>query len=219
MKIKLTWLGHSCFRVEYHGYSIVIDPFEPGSVPGFDDIAVMANQVLCTHEHHDHSYRAGVTLAPEQSCPFQITAFPSWHDDQNGALRGENTIYQLEAGGLRVVHFGDVGCMPEQSVLDALRGADAIMLPVGGHYTVDARGAKEIVDAVRPRVTLPMHYRSDSFGYDVLAPLDDFLAICGRWVRCEGHSFSVVPGLPAHTAVLHYEKPKPVQAEGDELWS
>ncbi len=32
--MKLKWLGRPCFRVECEGYSLVLDPYEPGSVPG-----------------------------------------------------------------------------------------------------------------------------------------------------------------------------------------
>ena len=61
--IQIQWLGHSCFRVECQGYVIVLDPFSPGSVPGCKDIQnVEADQVLCSHEHGDHNYRAGVIL-------------------------------------------------------------------------------------------------------------------------------------------------------------
>ena len=60
--MQIKWLGHSCFRVECQGYALVLDPFEPGSVPGCREIQEVADQVLCSHEHHDHNYRAGVTL-------------------------------------------------------------------------------------------------------------------------------------------------------------
>lgn len=102
-EIQIQWLGHSCFRVECQGYAIVLDPFEPGSVPGLRDIQQTADQVLCSHEHHDHNYRAGVALRETGAeNPFAITAFPSFHDDCGGEKRGPNTIHLLEAGGLRV---------------------------------------------------------------------------------------------------------------------
>ena len=77
--IQIQWLGHSCFRVECQGYAVVLDPFEPGSVPGLRDIQQTADQVLCSHQHHDHNYRAGVALRQDGPAnPFTITALPSW---------------------------------------------------------------------------------------------------------------------------------------------
>lgn len=131
-EIQIQWLGHSCFRVECQGYAIVLDPFEPGSVPGLRDIQQTADQVLCSHEHHDHNYRAGVALREKGAeNPFAITAFPSFHDDCGGEKRGPNTIHLLEAGGLRVAHMGDAGCMPSPEILERLQELDAVMLPVG----------------------------------------------------------------------------------------
>lgn len=33
--MKLTWIGHSCFKVEKDGFVTMIDPCEDGSVPDF----------------------------------------------------------------------------------------------------------------------------------------------------------------------------------------
>lgn len=204
--IQIQWLGHSCFRVECQGYVIVLDPFSPGSVPGCKDIQnVEADQVLCSHEHGDHNYRAGVILredGPEN--PFTVTALPWYHDGQQGAQRGPNTIYVLEAQGLRVAHFGDVGCMPSQEVLDQLQNLDAIMLPVGSHFTVGPQEAMDIVKAIQPRVVIPMHYRSDEFGFEVLGTVGAFLDVCGKWVHCDTDTLEVTPNMSHYTAVLTY---------------
>lgn len=203
--IQIKWLGHSCFRVECEGYAIVLDPFEPGSVPGFRDIQETADQVLCSHEHHDHNFRAGVTLrenSPQN--PFTVTALPSYHDDCQGTKRGPNTIHLLEAQGLRVAHLGDVGGMPSTEVLEQLKNLDAVMVPIGGFYTVGPKEAQAIVEAIAPRVVIPMHYRSQTFGFDVLGTLEGFLEVCGRWVRCDTDTLEVTPNMSHYTALLTY---------------
>ncbi|MCI8395709.1 MAG: MBL fold metallo-hydrolase [Acutalibacter sp.] len=202
--MKLTWLGHSCFKAECEGSSVVLDPFEPGSVPGCRDIQEEADLVLCSHEHYDHGYRAGVKLTG-RACPIQVTSLQSFHDGEQGAKRGPNVIHILEGGGVKAAHFGDIGCMPSPEQIEALQGCDVVMVPVGGFYTVGPEEAKKIVDAVGPRVVIPMHYRSDAFGFDVLGTVDEYLDICGRWVRYEGASMEITPDMPRHTAVLQYE--------------
>lgn len=205
MSILIRWLGHSCFRVECPNYSIILDPFAPGSVPGFLPISETADMVLCSHDHHDHGYAQGVTLAGEaKKSPFTVTKLDSFHDDQQGALRGKNIIHVLEAEGVRIAHFGDVGCMPAPEVLEQLRDLDAVMIPVGGHYTVGPEGAKAIVDVIEPRVVIPMHYRSDRFGLTPIGPVEEYLDICGRWVRYETDTIEITPDMSRHTAVLEY---------------
>lgn len=205
MAVTLRWLGHSCFRVEAEGFAVILDPFAPGSVPGCADLHETADLVLCSHDHGDHNCREAVALREgSRKNPFTISTLSSFHDDQNGALRGKNTITILETEGVRVAHMGDIGCMPSQMALDRLHGVDALLLPVGGHYTVGPQEAKAIADAVEPRVTIPMHYRSDSFGYDVIGPVEDFLALCDAVTRCDSNTVEIVPGMPRQTLVLSY---------------
>ena len=202
MGMTITWLGHSCFRVTCGDSIVVLDPYEPGSVPGCGDICETADQVLCSHEHHDHNYRAGVRLTGRREGAIQVTALPWYHDDCQGKKRGPSTIYLLEGGGVRVAHFGDVGCMPSEEIVEQLQGVDAALLPVGGFYTVGPKQAKEIVDAIRPRVVVPMHYRSESFGFDVIGPVEDFLALCQNVKRYDSATLEIVPQMEEQTAVL-----------------
>ena len=47
--MRITWLGHACFMVEHEDYRIILDPY--CDVPGFHDISVEADAVLCSHGH------------------------------------------------------------------------------------------------------------------------------------------------------------------------
>ena len=53
--VRIQWLGHACFRMEYGDWSLVIDPYEDGSVKGLGDIRQSADAVYCTHSHGDHA--------------------------------------------------------------------------------------------------------------------------------------------------------------------
>lgn len=205
MAIQLNWLGHSCFRVQAHGFTIVLDPFAPGSVPGYRDIDEKADLILCSHDHHDHNYREAVTLiTPQKENPFTITTLSSFHDDQEGAQRGSNTITILECDSVRVAHMGDIGCMPGALALEKLSGVDALLLPVGGYYTVGPKEAKVIADAVSPRAVIPMHYRSDRFGYDVIGPVNEFLKLYDSYKTLDGSSVEITPDGPSGVVVLSY---------------
>ncbi len=201
--IKLTWLGHSCFRAECATSKIIIDSFAPGSVPGLRDIHEQAQMALCSHEHHDHNYREGVTLTGGES-EIDVQSYPSFHDDCQGEKRGPNSIHVLSDGSVRIAHMGDIGCMPSPEVIEALRGVDAMLIPVGGYYIVGPKEAMEIVEATAPRVVIPMHYRSPDFGFDVLGPVEDFLALCGNWRKAEGNSIDITPDTEPGTVVLQY---------------
>ena len=87
--IKITWLGHSCFRVETQGYIVILDPYEDGSVPGLAPLRETADLVLCSHSHHDHSAAGLVTLRQTGApCPFVISKVSCAHDNEGGVHRG-----------------------------------------------------------------------------------------------------------------------------------
>ena len=193
--MKLTWLGHSCFAVESGGYRVVLDPYYVESYP---PLHTSANEVLCSHHHRDHDFVEAVELTPRGGSPFTVETVQTFHDDQGGALRGTNTIHVLAAEGLHVVHLGDLGHELSEEQLAPLRSCDALLIPVGGFYTIDAETAKRVADAIAPRVIVPMHYRHGSHGYDVIATMEDFLRLYpADEVHClDGSSFELTPDAP-----------------------
>ena len=201
--MKLIWNGHSCFTLETTAGTVVVDPYLDGSVPGLAPLRLTADAVYCSHDHRDHGGTQVVALTGKES-RVEVEELHTWHDDQQGAKRGPNVIHIFQAEGLRVAHLGDLGCALEPEQLEALKHLDALLIPVGGFYTIDARQAKALVDQLSPRVTVPMHYRGESFGYDVIGPLEDYLALCGDVVHYPGNVLELTGDTPAQTAVLTY---------------
>jgi len=52
---------------------------------------------------------------------------------------------------------------------------DAVLVPVGGVYTVDAAGAKAVCDALHPRCVVPMHYHHAPYGLTEVDSVEPFL--------------------------------------------
>ena len=175
--MKITWIGHSCFKIEQHGYTIITDPYEDGSVPGLKNLREKANMVLCSHEHGDHNARSLVTVEEAQSCPFKITAIDTFHDDVKGAKRGPNKIHIIEADGVRAAHMGDLGCSLTPEQIEKLKGVTVCLIPVGGFFTIDGKQAASLIRQIAPRTVIPMHFRDDKagFGFDVIDTVGTFM--------------------------------------------
>lgn len=173
--MKLTWLGHSCFLLEQDGYRIVTDPYT--GVEGYPPLSVSAHAVCCSHHHFDHDAVDAVTVLPPVKSPFTVREVETCHDDRGGALRGNNTVRVFTAGGVSVAHLGDLGHQFSAEQLDAIGSVDAVLVPVGGVYTVDAKGAKAVCDALRPRCVSPMHYHHAPYGLPNVAGVEDFLRL------------------------------------------
>ena len=169
--MKISWFGHSCFLIND---SLIIDPYKDGSIPGYENLRVWADKVICTHEHADHAGRECVKLTGKE-CLLNIDSIPSWHDDKNGALRGANTIFIVTDSEEKLVHLGDLGHFPNTAQLEKISNADFLLIPVGGHYTIDGQMAAKICEATQPKTIIPMHYRWDRHGYSKIDTIESFL--------------------------------------------
>ena len=182
----IKWLGHSCFQITLkNGKSIVIDPFD--ETVGYEPVDETADIVLISHDHHDHSYVKGIKGNYElirgagefKTDCVKITGVVVDHDDQHGKLRGQVVVNTIEAEGIRVMHMGDIGEVPEEIFFKNAGKIDILMLPVGGVYTVDAKGALEIIDRLKPNITIPMHYMTSVLKLS-LKGVHEFTALAGR---------------------------------------
>jgi len=196
--MHVRWYGQSAHLLRGER-SVFIDPF--GAMEGlvargrrFDYPPIQdveADLLLVTHEHGDHNAVEVVGGSPQtlrstagtfDSPVGEVVAVASEHDDVAGTKRGPNTIFRFALDGLRVCHFGDFGqpaLRPEQQ--QAIGEVDVLFLPVGGGPTVGGEAAAAIVRALRPRLVVPMHYRTDAV--DFLDPPDAFLDALGARVE------------------------------------
>ena len=164
---------------------------------------MQADEVFASHEHGDHNAREKVELRGEKKdSPFQMIRLESFHDDCCGEKRGTNIMTVLESGGIRIAHLGDIGCVPSAEQMEVLKGLDAVMVPVGGFYTMEPDEIRELLKELDPRVIIPMHYRSEKFGYDVIATLDVFLREGDPVVRYDTNTLLIHPDMERQTAVL-----------------
>ena len=178
--MKIQYLGHSCFVLtESTGTTVVTDPY--GKI-GFSVPAVRADVVTVSHQHYDHNNVAAVEGHPliidkEGFYTFdgvEVTGIRSFHDDEGGAVRGENIIFKFRMDGLDVCHLGDIGESCTAELLEQILPIDILLIPVGGKYTIDSEQAREYVDRIMPSIVIPMHYKTKDLNMDIEKP-DDFV--------------------------------------------
>lgn len=174
--MKLTYYGHASFLLESNGTSILIDPFD--DKPGYPQPDVSPTAVTVSHEHFDHNHVATAKGSPkvirgltaggkdwntvkEKVGPVAISGVATYHDASQGKDRGKNTIFIFEAEHLRVAHAGDLGHPLSTEQVSQLGTIDVLMIPIGGYYTIGPEEAEQVINAVKPRVVIPMHYRTE----------------------------------------------------------
>jgi len=88
----------------------------------------------------------------------RVRTVATYHDDKQGAERGKNAIFIFDLGGLRIAHLGDLGHKLSDDQVKQIGAVDVATIPVGGFYTLDGKGAAEVIGQLKPKIAIPMHY-------------------------------------------------------------
>lgn len=212
--MKITFLGHATFLLEAGGTTLLIDPYD--DKVGYPVPAVQTDAVLVSHEHGDHNNVAMAAgrprvirgLADGESRPVKesvggvaISSVPTFHDASQGKERGNNTVFIIDAEGLRVVHLGDLGHPLDEAALRAIGHPDVLMIPVGGRFTIDPAQAHAIISQLRPGIAIPMHYKTEVNAGWPIGDLGGFLD-AGNGAKQVGHMVTIEKSkIPAATEI------------------
>jgi len=214
--VILRWLGHECFEIKDDG-TVVTDPHDGAGI-GLPRPQAEADIVTVSHGHFDHANGIGIVSKPgavvietpgERSIKgITIKGIASFHDNAQGTMRGKNVIFNIRIDGISFCHLGDLGHALSEEQLTEIGKVDVLLIPVGGHYTIDAGEAAEIMDMINPRIVIPMHYKTRGLTVDI-ADAEVFLR--GREnVRRYAESQVEIErsGLPARTEIWVLSPPK-----------
>ncbi|NLC39708.1 MAG: MBL fold metallo-hydrolase, partial [Clostridiaceae bacterium] len=185
-ELRIIWHGHSCFEINSPAAVIILDPYQ--EVPGYLPLELAADLVLASHEHDDHNARSRVKLS-ERIVDVDVEIIDTFHDPEQGSLRGKNKIHIVTVAGKRIAHCGDLGHALSDDQLARLQDLDLLLIPVGGYYTIDADTAADIVRGCNPDLVVPMHYRDGAAGFDVISTVQPFLDHFDTVVRHDRSSF------------------------------
>ena len=165
--VNITFYGHALFVITTgEGKKIGTDPYDEQIRDPLPDISV--DIATSSHDHYDHANISlfkgspAVVNTPGETVIGNIRFFgiPSFHDEAGGSLRGKNIIYIIETDAMKIAHLGDLGHIPDYKQLKNLQGIDILMIPVGGVYTINAAQALDTINVLKPKIAIPMHYKS-----------------------------------------------------------
>ncbi|MCL2142930.1 MAG: MBL fold metallo-hydrolase [Methanomassiliicoccaceae archaeon] len=211
--MQIRWHGHSCFEIT-GTLTIVTDPHDGRSL-GIMPPSASADIVLISHDHFDHNSFKTIRGSHKDVFAFvgefefggsRFVGLGTDHDEAGGSKRGKNVMYLMEADGITICHCGDLGNIPDDDVVEKIKGVDILMVPVGGVYTMENRSVVKFIDMVGPRVIVPMHYRVGGLSIP-LNTIDTFIDSVNYEAEHVGNEIDLSPDeLPSETTIWVFSR-------------
>ncbi len=176
--MKIKWLGHACFLITSKGsVRMITDPYAVGGGINYSPIKEAADVVMVSHDHGDHSNVSTVQGKPEvvkgsgtkTVKGIQFKGIATYHDTSQGQQRGTNIVFCFTVDDMKLCHLGDLGHVLSPEQVTEIGAVDIIFIPVGGFFTIDASTASHVCNQLKPKVVIPMHFKTPKCAY----PIDD----------------------------------------------
>jgi L-ascorbate metabolism protein UlaG (beta-lactamase superfamily) len=190
--MKITWYGHAAFRVETGGQRIILDPYRSPDCGGYEPIGEPADIVVVSHEndrYHSHLEQIrgpfvlvrGLEIPPGgvEAGGIRFEAIPCFETPER-APGDEVTVLHFRAEGLHVVFLGDLGHPLTDAERAPLRNADVVLAAAGGPPTIDFPELRDLLEAINPRVVIPMHFKTPKINLNI-QPVERFLEAMPGW--------------------------------------
>lgn len=178
--MRIRWQGHACFEIG-GSVTVVTDPHDGASL-GIAPPVAKADLVLISHDHFDHNCAqlvsqrdSAVIREPVMTVErgVRVEGIPAAHDANGGAKRGRITIFKFELDGTTFCHLGDLGHTLDEATVERIAPVDFLFIPVGDVFTIGPQAAKAVIESIRPKVAVPMHFRLPGMTLSI-QPLQNF---------------------------------------------
>jgi L-ascorbate metabolism protein UlaG (beta-lactamase superfamily) len=179
--MKIKWLGHSCFLItNSREINILIDPFD--ETLGYRMTKEKINIITISHEHYDHNNTMGIKGKPvvlkgpvnRDTHKIIFKGISTYHDSVFGKYRGNNTVFVIKTDEITLCHLGDLGHLLDNHQSAEIGKVDILFVPVGGYFTLNHSQADQVIEQLKPKIVLPMHYKTDAIKWSI-DPLSYFL--------------------------------------------
>ena len=192
--MKLTWHGHATFFLETDSQTskhvIVTDPNNP-ETSGYKPYAQAADLIVMSSDTDDfhnnehllpgeHEVLNALELAQTgktyQGHGATIHAAEAMENEAHREGNPDrNALYRIEIDGLHIGHMGDIGTALSDSQTEFFAGTDVLLALAGGYPVLALDDLKKLIDTVKPKLVIPMHFQTLRLKTNDALWLGDFL--------------------------------------------
>lgn len=174
--MDIIWHGHSCFTLKGEDAVIVTDPYNGlGST-----LPKLKAHVVTFGDAHAQSVNA--EAAEVEGSP-KILDWPGEFEvagvNIEALAQDQGNIFLFNIDGMKVCHLGGLAHELSDETLELIGDVDILLIPVGGGSVLDAKPAQRLVEAIEPRVVIPMYFMSGESKMDIQGP-SEFLKAVGK---------------------------------------
>ncbi len=174
--MKLKWYGQAAFMItRSDGFRIVTDPYTPDEL-GFAPMRDEADLVLTSSD--DDSAHCRSDLIPGNPATLntlkaveaggsleiagvEVHAVEAMEiEDHPLHEPGANAMYRFDVDGMQIAHMGDIGNPLNVKQTAFFEGTDILLTLAGGQFTTDLDEVKRLIDVTKPKLVIPMHFRT-----------------------------------------------------------
>lgn len=191
--MKITWYGQASFGIETeNGLRIVTDPYDPekaGFKP-FPDPADIVIKSSSSDDFHDNDHlvpkKEGATVidalvvangpgtADSHGIRFS-TIEAMEHEDHPSGHPDQNAMYRFSIDGIKIGHMGDMGQDFSPAHMAFFKDIDVLLSHAGGFPVISLEELQRIIRETRPRIVIPMHFRTLCFKPRMMHFIPEFL--------------------------------------------
>ncbi|WP_430225864.1 MBL fold metallo-hydrolase [Paroceanicella profunda] len=188
-RVRLHFLGHASFLIETEAGLRIVTDYTGHALSG-----VVPDVVTMNKAHSSHN-----TLSPDPAIPHVLRGWGEGPDlpadhyleledtiirnvttdirSYAGRERDANSIFVFEVAGLCIGHLGHLHHEPSAAQYALMGRLDVVMAPVDGGYTMDLASMIRVLERVRARIVLPMHWFGPGNLERFLAGMPDDFAV------------------------------------------
>ncbi len=150
--MDIIWHGKTCFTVRAKKVTVVIDPTEAaGKLKGDMVLSCLKDRVEVEGGKKVIDWPGEFEVAG-----VPIVGFQAWTGGKTDEKAEEIVIYFFKVGGVKFCHLGELGHVLTSEMVNKIGDIDVLMIKAGPSSNLDAKKGLEIVEAIDPRVVIPM---------------------------------------------------------------
>jgi L-ascorbate metabolism protein UlaG (beta-lactamase superfamily) len=109
-----------------------------------------------------------------------VFGIASYQDTENGALRGQNTLFVFQVESMNLCFLGALGHELTPAQVEKIAAVDILFIPVGNHDTLAIKQLDEVIRKIEPAIVVPMHYKMDGMN----VAIDEEKVFCTEIGNC-----------------------------------